>query len=100
MDDEEPNSMILNEEFPFRAIKNPLTSKDVSRAISAWPSPVRNESIDASPNHRSRQAGSLCYIEGAARAAYHGITLRSRKNLPLNVCGASVANQTAVSAPS
>jgi hypothetical protein len=60
---------------------------------------VRNESIRES-NDRSIQAGSLCYLEGAARAAYQEMTLRSRKNLPLSVCGASVANQTAVSAPS
>jgi hypothetical protein len=32
--------------------------------------------------------------------AHHPMTLRSRKNFPLNVCGASVASHTAVSAPS
>ena len=32
--------------------------------------------------------------------AHHGITFRSRTNLPVNLCGASRASQTGVSAPS
>src|SRR5262245_2973885 len=35
-----------------------------------------------------------------AKAHHHGISLRSRKNFPVNFCGASVASHTMVFAPS
>ena len=87
---------------PHRTLPPPK----VAFASSLYRTVIRLASVDSFRTRagrrtdRSLQAGSLCYVEGAARAAYHGMTLRSRKNLPLSVCGASVANQTAVSAPS
>src|SRR6184192_2304294 len=35
-----------------------------------------------------------------AKADHHGISLRSRRNLPVRACGASLASHTIVSAPS
>src|SRR5262249_52362705 len=35
-----------------------------------------------------------------AKADHHGISLRSRRNFPVNLCGASLASHTIVSAPS
>src|SRR4051794_29027122 len=44
--------------------------------------------------------GFAAHVDESEACSYQGISCRLRKNFPVNSCGASLANQTAVSAPS
>src|SRR6266513_5850012 len=54
--------------------------------------------------NRWRESGALQFLDSwfldSNFRCHHGMTLRSRQNLPVSVCGASVASQTIPEAPS
>ena len=99
---ETTKSAIARSALPPRPLSEivPVLVRVLVLLLGTFPMPV-----SSSLNRELTSAGRSPKDDRFPRAeaplqAHHPMTLRSLRNFPLKVCGASVASQTAVSAPS